>query len=354
MDFGIAGLVGAGSWKTVVRAEQLGFTHAWFYDSPLFVADLLVSMTAAAMHTSRIRLGMGTAVPSVRLAPTMANALASLNQLAAGRIDCGLGTGNTARSLMGVGPMKLDGVCEYLRVVRGLLDGEVVEYDFEGARRKLKFMHPVDNLVNTRDPIAWHLSAMGPRSRRMTAELGLHWINFMSGMPAAVEDIRDLQTQWRAAGREPRDCYATGFTLGCVLDEGERPDSPRAKAQAGPHVALVLQHLIQMHGRVDLGTHDSSEYAALATEYQRIYDSYSPPDTRYMQLFRGHLMWLLPEEAHMVDGNLIRTMTLTGTVAELRERIRNLAEAGYRQLTIQLVPGHEAALEDWARVIEGL
>ena len=77
-------------------------------------------------------------------------------------------------------------------------------------------------------------------------------------------------------------------------------------------------------------------------------------DTRYMQIFRGHLMWVLPEEAHLITVDLIRSITLTGTVEELREKIRTLAAAGYRQLTIQLVPGHEDALNDWARVIEGL
>lgn len=73
MDYGIAGIIGAESWKTVQRAEQLGFSHAWFYDSPLYVADILVAMAAAAMKTSRIRLGMGVAVPSTRIAPTMAD-----------------------------------------------------------------------------------------------------------------------------------------------------------------------------------------------------------------------------------------------------------------------------------------
>ena len=73
-----------------------------------------------------------------------------------------------------------------------------------------------------------------------------------------------------------------------------------------------------------------------------------------MKLYRGHLMWLLPEEEHLISGDLIQQITLTGTVAELRERIRVLRDAGYRQLTIQLVPGHEDALDDWARVIKGV
>jgi 5,10-methylenetetrahydromethanopterin reductase len=124
-------------------------------------------MTAAAMKTRRIRLGAGVAVPSTRIAPTMACGLASLNQLAPGRIDFGVGTGNTARSLMGVGALRLAEVQECLHVVRGLLAGDVVEYEFEGAPRKIAFMHPVSGLVNTHDPIRYHMSAMGPRSRKI-------------------------------------------------------------------------------------------------------------------------------------------------------------------------------------------
>ena len=198
MDFGIAGIIGADSWKTVQRAEQLGFSHAWFYDSPLYVADILVSMAAAAVKTSRIRLGMGVAVPSARIAPTLADGLASLNQLAPGRIDLGVGSGNTARSLMGVGPMRLADMREYMRVVRDLLDGKVVDYEFEGARRKITFMHPTPGLVNLDDPIEWHISAMGPRSRRLTAELGVGWINFLTGEDGAVADVDDMRTQWQA------------------------------------------------------------------------------------------------------------------------------------------------------------
>ena len=92
MDYGIAGIIGADSWKTVKRAEALGFSHAWFYDSPLYAADIFVAMGATVMETDRIRLGLGVAVPSVRIAPALANGLATLAKLAPGRIDFGLRT----------------------------------------------------------------------------------------------------------------------------------------------------------------------------------------------------------------------------------------------------------------------
>src|SRR5437870_921355 len=91
MDFGIALPTAADSWKVTKEAEELGFTHAWFYDTQMLSADCFVAMGAAAVNTKRIRLGTGVLVPSNRIAPVAANALATLNQLAPGRIDFGVG-----------------------------------------------------------------------------------------------------------------------------------------------------------------------------------------------------------------------------------------------------------------------
>ena len=57
MDFGIALPTAADSWKLAQRAEELGFTHAWFYDTQMLSADCFVAMGAAAVNTRRIRLG---------------------------------------------------------------------------------------------------------------------------------------------------------------------------------------------------------------------------------------------------------------------------------------------------------
>src|SRR5947209_15758533 len=142
MDFGIQLATSAHSWKVVKRAEELGFTHAWFYDTQLLNADMFVAMAAAAMQTSRIRLGTGVLIPFNRIAPVAASALASLNALAPGRIDFGVSTGFTARRTMGLGPVRLDDLREYIRVVRGLLAGDTLEWTFEGQRRKIRFLNP--------------------------------------------------------------------------------------------------------------------------------------------------------------------------------------------------------------------
>ncbi len=132
MDFGVGIPSASDSWKVAQRAEALGFTHAWFFDTQMITADCFVSMAAAAMKTSRIRLGTGVLVPSNRIAAVTANAFATLNGLAPGRIDFGVGTGFSARRAMGLGAMKFADMEEYIRVVYALLAGETVETPIEG------------------------------------------------------------------------------------------------------------------------------------------------------------------------------------------------------------------------------
>ena len=75
MDYGINLATAADSWKVVKRAEELGFTRAWFYDTQLLNAEIFVAMGAAAVTTTRIRLGTGVLIPSNRIAPVAASAL---------------------------------------------------------------------------------------------------------------------------------------------------------------------------------------------------------------------------------------------------------------------------------------
>src|SRR5215470_7614841 len=176
MDYGINLATSADSWKVVKRAEELGYTRAWFYDTQLLNADMFVAMGAAAVQTSRIRVATGVLIPSNRIAPVAASALASLNALAPGRVDFGISTGFTARRTMGLRPVTLAKMREYIHIVRALLSGETVEWMFEGRRRKIRFLNPELDVFNIRDAIPLHVSALGPRSRRLTAELGGGWI----------------------------------------------------------------------------------------------------------------------------------------------------------------------------------
>lgn len=351
MQFGIAVATSADSWRIVQRAEELGFTHAWFYDTQMLCADCFVAMGAAAVKTSRIRLGTGVLVPSNRIAPVAASAFATLNRLAPGRIDFGVGTGFTARRAMGLDAIKLADMEEYIRVVYALLRDETVETEVEGERRKIRFLNPELGLINTRDPIPLHVSAYGPRARTFVAKLAAGWVNFVGDLDSGNTALADMQASWSAAGHGRSDLSAVAFALGCVLQPGEPHDSPRAVAQAGPRAALYLHRAADeaLAGLRNFSPTDPS-VAEAVRGYIELARGFQPEDARYLTNHRGHLLFVRPEERRFVTAELIRTASFTATEADLIRRIGAMRDAGYTQFTIQITHGQETAIEDWARV----
>lgn len=351
MDFGIALATAADSWRLAQRAEELGFTHAWFYDTQMLSADCFVAMGAAAVNTRRIRLGTGVLVPSNRIAPVAANALATLNKLAPGRIDFGVGTGFTARRAMGFGAIKIKSMEQYISQIYGLLRGEIVDFEMEGQVRRIRFLNPELGLINTRDPIALHLSAYGPRTRKLTARLGAGWIDFVGGVEAGVRDVEAMHQEWQKAGRPLAELSATAFALGCVLEEGEPADSERAMAQAGPRAAVMLHRAAdEALSGLAPGTSMPASRGGEIEGYVALARTFEPADARYLENHRGHLMFVKPKEKPFVTADLIRATSFTATEAEIKRRIDALRAAGFTQFTIQLVPGQEAAIADWARI----
>lgn len=351
MEFGIAIPTAADSWKVVKRAEELGFTHAWFYDTQMLCADCFVAMGAAAVQTTRIRLGTGVLIPSNRIAPVTANAFASLNQLAPGRIDFGVGTGFTGRRTMGLGAMKQSDMEEYIRVVMALLRGETTEFEVEGKRQKITFLNPELGLINLRDPVRLHVSAYGPRGRGLTARLGAGWLNFVGDVEGGNAAMAAMTESWTKAGRAPAELGAVAFALGCILAPGEAADSERAVAQAGPRAAVLLHRAADeaLAGLPNTSNVPPSVAEAVAG-YVELARTFQPEDARYLQNHRGHLMAVKDEERKFVTAELIRRTTFTGTQDDLLERIAALRDGGYTQFTIQLIPGQEAAIEDWGRL----
>ncbi len=354
MDIGIVLPSAADSWRAAERAEELGFTHAWFFDTQLLCGDVFVAMAAAAMRTKKIRLGTGVLIPSNRIAPVAANAFATLNQLAPGRIDFGVGTGFTGRRTMGTGAMKLADMEAYIEAVQGLLRGETVTFDFEGASRAIRFLNPELGLINIADPVPLHISGFGPKSRAMAARLRTAWCNIVLTEHTGLKDMDRMKASWEEAGNAADDLYATMFTLGCVLDEEEPYDSPRAMAEAGPSAAVFLHAVVESEVLSGRRVKLPEAQRQAVDRYHEIYQAYQPDDARYLSLHRGHMMFVRDEEASLITGDLIRAKSSTGTHGDLVERFRRLRDAGYTQIAVQLMPGHEAAIDRWAAVLKDL
>ena len=351
MEFGIGIATSHDSWKLAQRAEELGFTHAWFYDTQMIAADCFVAMGAAAAATKRIRLGTGVLVPSNRIAASTANAFATLNAMAPGRIDFGVGTGFSARRAMGLGGMKLADMEEYIRVVYGLLNGETLETEIEGKQRKIRFLNPDLGLINIKDPVKLHISAYGPKSQALVAKLGAAWKTFVSDVPGALTAIEEMRKNWTAAGRSAADLYTTVWGCGCVLEPGEPADSPRAMAQSGPRAAVLLHRAADVDMMGWKNTSPVPDAVAKHVDgYVQMARGFEPPDARYLTNHRGHFLFVKPEEKPYVDAELIRRTTFTATEQELKQRIEAMRDAGWNQFVIGITPGEERALEDWARI----
>jgi 5,10-methylenetetrahydromethanopterin reductase len=351
MRFAIAIPTDADSWRVVRRAEELGFSRAWFFDTQMLSADPFVAMAAAAMKTTRIRLGTGVLISSNRIAPVAANAFASLNKLAPGRIDFGIGTGFTGRRAMGLGAVKLADMEDYIRTVTALLRDETVEAEFEGKRRQIRFLNPELGLINTKDPVGLYIAASGPRARQLTAKLGAGWIATaadVAGSNAVLDEMRGL---WAAAGHPGDRLEAIVLAGGVVLDEHEPADSARAIAQAGPGAAMLL------HRAADAALMGWPGVAAippavaeLVAGYVELARSFRPQGAQYLENHRGHLMFVKPEERPFITADLIRLTSFAATERELKQRIGALAAAGYSEIAIRIAPGQEHAIEDWGRI----
>lgn len=350
MRFALGLANAADSWRTAQRAEALGFDTVWFEDSQMVAADPFVVMAAAAMHTKKIRLGTGVCIPTNRIPPVTANALATLNALAPGRIDFGVGTGFSARRAMGLPAMSVATLGRHLRAVRGLLDGDTVEWTFDGQLRKIRFVNPDLGLFNVTDPIDFHVAAMGPRTRALTADTASHWIAVYMHPAQAVAELAHMDQAYRDAGEDPAAFRKTAYTFGAVLRHGDTFDSARIRQQAGPVAAMVLHNLMEtQYG--DLGTGGVAD-EALVEAYRQIYDAYEPADARYLSLHRGHALFLKPEEEAFVTGDFIRQCSFSGSAQALADQVKAMRDAGYTDVSFVVLPQYPDMVDDWARVIE--
>lgn len=144
----------------------MGFHQAWFYDSQMIYSDVYATLALAAHATRRIRLATGVAVPRTRMAPVIAHSIATIAQLAPGRVELGVGNGNTARLAMGLPPVPLRRMQRELRAIRALLDGDTAQIEEDGTERPARFLHPRHGFIHLGHRIPITLSALGPRTLR--------------------------------------------------------------------------------------------------------------------------------------------------------------------------------------------
>lgn len=177
----------------VARAEQLGWDAAFQPDSQLRRRDTYVLLAAAAVSTSRIALSPFIANPVNRHASVTASSIATIDELAPGRVLIAMGVGDTAVRLAGLRPAKVAELEAATGMIKALLNGEEIEV---GALRPAFLPH------HRRVPV-W-IAAGGPRTLRMAGAVA-DGVFIRVGTSAANigESVGLIRAGAEAAGRDP-------------------------------------------------------------------------------------------------------------------------------------------------------
>src|SRR3954451_20690797 len=117
------------------QAEEAGFDYGWIFDSHVIWRDPYPLLTLMAQATTRLRLGTCVTNPATREPSVTASSLAVLNELSGGRMDLGIGRGDSARRVLGKPPTSMKDLETSVHVIRALVEGRSVK--FEGATLEL-------------------------------------------------------------------------------------------------------------------------------------------------------------------------------------------------------------------------
>jgi 5,10-methylenetetrahydromethanopterin reductase len=332
-------------------AEDLGFTSVWFYDSQMLYSDIYATMTLVAEHTKRIKIGTGIVVPSNRIAPVTAHSIATINELAPGRVMLGIGTGFTGRFMMGLPPVRLDDLREHVRICRALLRGEEVLYREGKRERWIRFMHPDRGYINVKDTIPIVIAAQGPKALEVAGENGDGWMAPASDVQAFKHNLDAVKSAAKRAGRKLQNFSAAMFAAACVLKPGESLSSARVLNQMGPMAAVALHALWE----------SSAVASQLPSSLQSIYERYRseyvdkldlPADRRYLKVHEGHTIYVKPGEERFLTPEVIGAFSMTAPRERLIERIRELEAAGLDEISFSIPnDGARERIEDLGREI---
>ena len=335
MDFGVCVLAKPNTCAQQAKlAEEYGFSHIWISDTQMMAGDPYVCLALAAQQTKRVKLCTGVSVIGTRIPPVTANSIATLNQLAPGRIILGLGAGNSAWRAMGMAPRSLRMLREEVRVIRGLLQGKEVHYQHGEDQRNIRFFHQEHGFINTQDAVPIHIAANAPKAMALAGEIGDGFItsrtNSLAGWQETWGRVRQGAEQ---GGRNPAALYTTMLTTACLLRPGEFYDSPRVKAEAGPWAMLAMHALYE---RVQQPTAAPEALRSIFAEYATFVDRQRQRagERYHLELHDGHGLYLRPEEARFVTPEVVRATTMTATPEELVERLRALEAAGVKQVAL--------------------
>ncbi len=297
------------------RAEAAGFDYGWLFDSHVLWRDPYPLLTLIAAATEKLRLGTCVTNPGTREPSVTASALAVLNELSGGRMDLGIGRGDSARRVLGKPPTTMATLEEAIGLIRDLVEGRKVTY--EGTELELPWTG------------SWKLpvwvAGYGPMALAMAGRIA-------DGLILQLADP-DL-VRWFVA--QVRDAeVAAGRPRGSVRIQAAAPahvgDLALCRERTRWFPALVSNHVVD-----------------LVTKYPR--EQLPPALTGYTKDRAGydyhHHAEVGSSNAGFVGDEVTDRFCVLGSVDDHVRKLGELAAAGVDQFNLYLMNGDEEDILD--------
>src|ERR1700730_12751858 len=110
------------------QAELYGFSNVWTFDSHLLWEEPYVIYSRILDCTHKLTVGPMVTNPATRDWTVTESLFATLNEMYGNRTVCGIGRGDSAVRVINGKPVKLADLRACIAVIRGLANGETVQY----------------------------------------------------------------------------------------------------------------------------------------------------------------------------------------------------------------------------------
>ena len=165
MDFGVVLQTDPPAQRVIdlaKRAEAYGFSYAWTFDSHLLWEEPFVIYSRILNETHRLMVGPMVTNPATRDWTVTASLFTTLNEMYGNRTVCGIGRGDSAVRVINGKPVRLAELREAIGVIRGLANGEQVDY--KGSSLRLAW--------NPHSRLEVWVAAYGPKALALAGESG--------------------------------------------------------------------------------------------------------------------------------------------------------------------------------------
>lgn len=325
MDYGVTlklDMAPERSLALIRQAEAIGFTHGWVFDSHIIWIEPYPLLTLMAHQTTRMRLGTCVTNPAVRDPTVTASLLATLNLLSGGRMELGIGRGDSSRRVLGKRPTSLSTLEAAIGTIRTLVEGGSV--DIDGEHLQLPWASP-------RQLPVW-VAAYGPKALQLAGRVADGVILQFADPDLIAWCLQFVHAGARAAGRDPGSIQVMAAAPVWVAD-----DLAEARERVRWFPALVANHVVDLVSR-----YDPSELPDALTAYIRDRTGYD---------YRHHAV-VGSEHAQFVSDDVIDRFCIVGPLAAQRQRLAALAAVGVTQFNIYLMSGdEEATLEAYRAIV---